>query len=193
VVIVETVGVGQSESTVASMVDFFLLLLLTGAGDELQGIKKGVLELADAIAVNKADGQNIEKAKEARKIYENALHLLTPTSPHWHPPVLTCSGLTMEGIPEIWGTVMAHRKKMIETEALQINRKKQNIEWMWALVEEQLKLRFFQNERVKNRLPGIIQSVEQDKMGPTKAAFYLLSLLDMQSNQRMISNGTYSR
>ena len=106
VIIVETVGVGQSETTVASMVDFFLVLMLAGAGDELQGIKRGVLELADALAINKADGDNIEKAQKAAKIYTTALHMLQPASPNWDPPVLTCSALEMTGIAEIWQTVL---------------------------------------------------------------------------------------
>jgi LAO/AO transport system kinase len=114
VMIVETVGVGQSETTVASMVDFFLVLMLAGAGDELQGIKKGVLELADAIAITKADGDNVDKALKARQAYEYALHLLAPASPAWHPPVLTCSARAMEGVDRIWETVLAHRQ-IVET------------------------------------------------------------------------------
>ena len=112
VMIVETVGVGQSETTVASMVDFFLLLMIAGAGDELQGIKKGVLEVADAIAVNKADGDNIEKAERACQQFENALHYLTPASPVWAPRAMTCSSLEADnpGILKIWETVLEHRR-----------------------------------------------------------------------------------
>src|SRR6056297_272375 len=106
VIIIETVGVGQSEASVASMVDFFLVLILAGAGDELQGIKRGILELADAIAVNKADGENIKNAKQTRKAFADALHLLLPSSSTWVPPVMTCSALTMAGINEIWDTVL---------------------------------------------------------------------------------------
>ncbi|MCP3955615.1 MAG: methylmalonyl Co-A mutase-associated GTPase MeaB, partial [Desulfobacterales bacterium] len=98
VILIETVGVGQSETTVASMSDFFLVLMLAGAGDELQGIKKGVLELADAVTINKADGDNIEKAEKARKSYEMALHLLNPATPTWSPPVMTCSAMEMTGL-----------------------------------------------------------------------------------------------
>jgi LAO/AO transport system kinase len=111
VAIVETVGVGQSETTVSSMVDFFLVLMISGAGDELQGIKKGVLELADAIAINKADGNNIKKAEIAKKEYENALHFLNPASSTWTPPVLTCSAVEMTGIDEIWNNILLHKKK----------------------------------------------------------------------------------
>src|SRR5210317_1087126 len=111
VIIVETVGVGQSETTVASMVDFFLVLMLAGAGDELQGIKKGILELADAIAINKADGDNVENAKRAVKAYETALSLLNPSSPSWKAPVLTCSALEMIGIEDIWNVVLDHKER----------------------------------------------------------------------------------
>jgi LAO/AO transport system kinase len=134
VVIVETVGVGQSETTVASMVDFFLVLMIAGAGDEIQGIKKGILELADAIAVNKADGDNVKKAEVARKQYETAIHYLAPSLPIWTPPVLTCSALEMIGIEEIWQTVLEHREKFMETGELEANRRKQAVDWMWSLV-----------------------------------------------------------
>ncbi len=110
--IVETVGIGQSEMTVASMVDFFLVLMLAGAGDELQGIKKGFLELADALAINKADGDNRERAGIAQKDYETALHLLRPASPNWSPPVLMCSARERTGIEEIWAVVLKHREVM---------------------------------------------------------------------------------
>jgi LAO/AO transport system kinase len=142
IIIVETVGVGQSETTVASMVDFFLVLMLAGAGDELQGIKKGVLELADAIAINKADGNNIEHAKKAKIEYEKALNLLTPSSKIWSPPVLTCSAVTLDGIDKIWQTILDHRKKLESSGELADKRRKQALDWMWALVEEGLRDRF---------------------------------------------------
>ena len=126
VMVVETVGVGQSETTVASMVDFFLVLMLSGAGDELQGIKKGVLELADAIAITKADGDNIEKAKRARKEYETALHLINPSSSNWSPPVVTCSALKLEGVENIWDIVLNHREKLKSTGVFEENRKNQS-------------------------------------------------------------------
>ena len=117
VIIVETVGVGQSETEVSSMVDFFLVLMLAGAGDGIQGIKKGVLELADAVAINKADGDNIEKAKKARKEYEAALRLLAPSTPTWTPPVVTCSSVEMTGINEIWQMDIdgSHLKQLTRT------------------------------------------------------------------------------
>jgi LAO/AO transport system kinase len=178
VIIVETVGVGQSESTVASMVDFFLILMLAGAGDELQGIKRGVLELADAIAVNKADGDNIEKAEKARQAYENAIHLLSPASPNWTPPVLKCSALEMTGIDEIWQTGLAHRKTLLETGELEQKRRNQALDWMWSLVEEGLKAKFFQNSAVMERLPKMTREVETGRISPVEAANHLLLALD---------------
>jgi LAO/AO transport system kinase len=178
VIIVETVGVGQSEITVASMVDTFLVLMLAGAGDELQGIKKGVLEIADAIAVNKADGDNVLKAEQARKAYEYALHLLTPVSPLWFPPVLTCSAKEMTGIRQIWETVLDHRKKLIDAGELDIKRKQQSLAWMWSLVEEGLKERFRRNPEVKKGLRKISRKVEDGTTTPTIAAEKLLSCLD---------------
>jgi LAO/AO transport system kinase len=178
VMIVETVGVGQSETTVASMVDFFLVLMIAGAGDELQGIKKGILELADAVAVNKADGDNIEKAELAKKQYETALHFLAPSSPHWTPPVQTCSALEMTGIDVIWDTVLEHRRKFIATGELEANRKKQAVDWMWALVKEGLKERFYQNPDVIKMLPRILKEVEKGKTASTIAASKLLFFLE---------------
>jgi LAO/AO transport system kinase len=180
VIIVETVGVGQSEITVASMVDTFLVLMLAGAGDELQGIKKGVLEIADAIAVNKADGDNVQKAEMARKAYEYALHLLTPVSPLWFPPVLTCSATEMIGIQQIWETVLDHRKKLIDAGELDIKRKQQSLAWMWSLVEEGLKERFRKNPEVKKCLRTISRKVEDGATTPTIAAEKLLSCLDQK-------------
>ncbi len=178
VMIVETVGVGQSETTVASMVDFFLLLMISGAGDELQGIKKGILELADAVAVNKADGDNVKRAEMARKQYETALHFLAPSSPNWTPPVFTCSAMEMIGIDEIWESVLAHHKRLALTGELQANREKQAVDWMWSLVKEGLKERFYQNPEVNKLLPEILKEVESGKTASTLAADRLLFLLD---------------
>jgi LAO/AO transport system kinase len=178
VMIIETVGVGQSETTVASMVDFFLVLMIAGAGDELQGLKKGILELADAVVVNKADGDNIEKAELARKQYETALHFLTPSSLTWTPPVLSCSALEMTGIDLIWKTVLDHRKRLTDTGELEANRKRQAVDWMWALVKEGLKQRFYKNPEVNKMLPGILKEVENGTTASTIAANRLLFLLD---------------
>lgn len=178
VIFVETVGVGQSETTVAAMVDFFLVLQIAGAGDELQGIKKGVLEIADAIAINKADGDNITRAKLAKKEYETALHFLTPITPTWNPPVLTCSALTMDGVDKVWETVLDHRNKMSATGELEGKRKKQALEWMYFLVKEGLEHWFYKNEKVHKMLPELKKKVESGKMAPTVAASDLLFFLD---------------
>jgi len=182
VIIVETVGVGQSETTVASMVDFFLLLMLAGAGDEIQGIKKGILEIADAVAINKADTNNIQKAQEARQEYEKALNLLRPSSPIWRPPVLTCSAVELTGIDEIWETVLKHRRQLMATDELNQKRKKQAIDWLWSLVEEGLKDRFYQNQGIMTQLPRVIKAVETGEMPPSAAADKLLFFLDKKGS-----------
>jgi LAO/AO transport system kinase len=177
IIIVETVGIGQSETEVSSMVDFFLVLMLAGAGDGIQGIKKGVLELADAVAINKADNDNIEKAKKARNEYEAALHFLIPSTPTWTPPVVTCSAIEMTGINDIWNIVLDHRDKMIKSGELEINRKKQSVNWMWALVEEGLKEILYSNSDVKRLLSKITRDVETGIKTPTVAAGELLLFL----------------
>jgi LAO/AO transport system kinase len=179
VVIVETVGVGQSEVTVASMVDFFLILILAGAGDGLQGIKRGIIELADAIAVNKADGDNIERAQVARRAYEDAVSLLFSSSSTWMPPVITCSAIQLTGVDEIWKTVLDHRKKLTAIGELDLKRKKQALEWMRLLLDEGLKTWFYQLPEVKELLPGLSWSVEKGSITPTMAATTLLGKLEL--------------
>ena len=149
VIIVETVGVGQSETTVASMVDFFLVLQISGAGDELQGIKKGVLEVADAIVVNKADGDNVNRAKLAKRQYETALHLVTPSSPNWSAPVMTCSALEETGLMEVWDTITNHKKIMTATGELDEKRQDQAMSWMWFLVNEGLERWFYDHPEIQ--------------------------------------------
>lgn len=177
VVIIETVGVGQSETEVHSMVDFFLVLMLAGAGDELQGIKKGVLELADALVINKADGDNIDKALKAKKQYENALHLLNPRSRNWTPPVKTCSALSNQGLEKVWEMVVRHRKIVTASGELYENRKAQNQHWMWSILEQGLKERFLQNDRIKAHLPYLKRQVDAGMLSPGAAARKLLDLL----------------
>ncbi len=138
VIIVETVGVGQSETLVHSLVDVFLVLMLAGAGDEMQGIKKGVLELADLVAVNKADGDNSQRAELAAVDYRRALHLLAPQSPSWSTPVVTCSALTGEGLDEIWTLVQKHRRALEETGEREQRRREQQLDWMRNMVRERL-------------------------------------------------------
>ncbi|MBU0993514.1 MAG: methylmalonyl Co-A mutase-associated GTPase MeaB [Proteobacteria bacterium] len=178
VIIVETVGVGQSETTVASMVDFFLVILIAGGGDELQGIKKGILELADALVINKADGDNVSRAAKARKEYETALHLIAPSSATWSPPVMTASALEMTGIETIWETVLDHRDRFIKTGEFELNRRKQAVDWMWALIENGLKERFRTNKNIQRLLPKLTKDVEKGHLGPTAAADQLLFFLD---------------
>jgi LAO/AO transport system kinase len=178
VMIVETVGVGQSETAVASMVDFFLVLMLAGAGDELQGIKKGVLELADAIAITKADGDNVDKALQAARAYASALHLLSPASDHWQPPVLTCSAVSMEGVDLIWETVLEHRQKMRASGEFDIKRRGQALDWLHALVDDGLKERFMRHPKIRQHFPRYQRDVTRGDTSPTVAAQELLFFLD---------------
>lgn len=178
VMVIETVGVGQSETAVASMVDFFLVLMLAGAGDEIQGIKKGVLELADAIAINKADGDNIDIARQAAKAYEKALHLLIPASPNWTPPVMTASAVSGEGIENIWETVLRCREVYKTSGELAAKHRDQAVDWMWAILETDLKKRFHNHPSIKAQLPKMIEAVKGSQKTPTAAAADLLFLLD---------------
>lgn len=138
VILVETVGVGQSETAVAEMVDFFLVLMISGAGDELQGIKRGVLELADMIAVNKADGDNRARAMKAASEYAAALNIMQAGSTAWRPPVLTCSGLKNEGLQELWSKIVEHRQIMSESGDLNSVRARQRVGWLWTIIEDRL-------------------------------------------------------
>ena len=177
VVMVETVGVGQSETRVSTMVDFFLALLIAGAGDELQGIKRGILEVADAVAINKADGDNLERAERARKEYETALHLVMPSSRSWTPPVLTCSSVTEGGTADVWGTVQDHRRIMEDTGEFGQRRRQQALDWMWTMVEDGLKQRLYENETVKRKIPKISEQVEKELISPSAAAEEILSYI----------------
>ncbi|KGO34674.1 protein kinase [Desulfobulbus sp. Tol-SR] len=177
VIIVETVGVGQSETTVASMVDFFLILMIAGAGDELQGIKKGVLEVADAIVINKADGDNILRAQMAQKDYQTALHLLMRFDPVWSPPVLTCSSLEMTGLEGIWQTIADHRAAHTAADLLEAKRREQSLDWMDFLLDEGLRQWFYGNPAIRSQLPGIRTDVAAGKLSPTAAADRLLDYL----------------
>ena len=178
VMIVETVGVGQSETAVASMVDFFLVLMLAGAGDELQGIKKGVLEMADAIAITKADGDNVDKARQAALAYASALHLLSPASAHWQPPVLTCSAVTLEGVDAVWQTVLDHRRKMQASGEFDIKRRGQALDWLQALVDDGLRERFLKHPKIRQHFPRYQREVARGDASPTVAANELLFFLD---------------
>jgi LAO/AO transport system kinase len=176
VVLVETVGVGQSETTVAEMVDFFLVLMLPGAGDELQGIKKGILEIADMVAVNKADGDNARRAQMAAREYEAALHILTPASPNWMPPVVKCAGLTGLGLEELWAKVEEHRRIFTETGEREAKRRAQQVRWMWSMLEDRLMAGLRSESHVKAALPGIEAEVAKGLLTPSRAVETILDL-----------------
>lgn len=174
IIIVETVGVGQSEITVASMVDFFLLLQLTGAGDELQGIKKGVMEIADAILINKAEGDNRPRAELARKQYQNALHLLKPKSYDWQVPVLLCSALHHQGIDEVWQSVLDFVSIMRQNGVFDQKRRLQATDWMWSQVMDELKSLFLRDKNVAPLLDPIQTAVSAGTTTPRAAARRLI-------------------
>ncbi len=174
-IIVETVGVGQSEIAVHSMVDFFLLLLLPGAGDELQGIKRGIVEMADLIAVNKADGDRITLAKQAKRSYKNALHLYPIKESKWTPKVLTCSALDNIGIGNIWKTIVEYQTHAKENDFFAYNRKRQAHYWLHESIQAQLKQRFYNDETIKNTLTSIEKSVNDNRISPFKAAQDLIN------------------
>jgi LAO/AO transport system kinase len=169
VVLVETVGIGQSETAVADMTDFFLVLMLAGAGDELQGLKKGVIELADMIAVNKADGDNVKRAKAAAAEYAAALHILNPRSPNWSPPVVTYSALTGDGLAELWTQVLAHRERLAAAGELAARRKEQQVKWLWAMLDERLIARLKSDPALKSRLPKLERAVADGRLSPALA------------------------
>ncbi|MCA1784587.1 MAG: methylmalonyl Co-A mutase-associated GTPase MeaB, partial [Desulfobacteraceae bacterium] len=159
VVLVETVGVGQSETAVAAMVDFFLVLMIAGAGDELQGIKKGVLELADGIAINKADGDNQDRVARAKKDLENAMHMIIPATANWQTPVMTCSSVVENGTVPVWETVLEHKKICKTSGEFDQRRKSQALEWMWTLVDEGLKQMFKNNQNINAQIPAVSHQV----------------------------------
>ncbi|WP_137389987.1 methylmalonyl Co-A mutase-associated GTPase MeaB [Rhodoligotrophos defluvii] len=177
VVLVETVGIGQSETAVADMVDFFLVLLLPGAGDDLQGIKKGVIELADMLAVNKADGDNAARARRAISDYRAALQILVPPGAAWTPPVLAISGLNNIGLDEMWAEVERHRALSEKSGALGARRNEQQIKWLWSMLEEGMIQRLKSDPRVKARLPVLEADLRQGRTTATLAATEILKLL----------------
>jgi LAO/AO transport system kinase len=177
VVLVETVGIGQSETAVADMTDFFLALMLPGAGDELQGIKKGLVELADMIAVNKADGDNVKRATTAAAEYRAALHILTPRSPNWTPPVLTYSALTGSGIEELWNQVLLNRERMLQSGEHAALRREQQVKWMWSMLEERVLGRLKTDASLRARLPQIETAVAEGRLAATLAVAEIAAAL----------------
>jgi LAO/AO transport system kinase len=177
VVLVETVGIGQSETAVCDMTDFFLALMLPGAGDELQGIKKGLVELADMIAVNKADGDNIKRANLAAGEYRGALHILTPRSEHWHPPVVTYSALTGAGIDTIWQKVLDHRTAMNASGEFDARRRDQQVKWMWSMFEQLTMARLRSDASVRTKVKRIEAEVAGGRISPALAAEQIAEML----------------
>lgn len=177
VVLVETVGIGQSETAVADMTDFFLALMLPGAGDELQGIKKGLVELADMIAVNKADGDNIMRARAAAAEYRAALHILNPRSTTWQVPVVTYSAMTGDGVAELWAKVLEHREKLSKTGEFSARRREQQVKWMWAILEDRWRGRIASDSKLKAKLPQIEKAVAEGRLSPALAVDDILATL----------------
>ncbi|NBC17551.1 MAG: methylmalonyl Co-A mutase-associated GTPase MeaB [Bacteroidetes bacterium] len=176
IVFVETVGVGQSEIAVHSMVDFFLLLALTGAGDELQGIKRGIIEMADAIVITKADGPNAKRARETRGQYRNALHLFPARSSGWKPKVLTCSAVTGEGIDAVWTTVREYEQLARDQSTFAQRRREQAQYWMHQTIEDRLRTEFFNDGEVQQALETVEQAVRAGQMSSVAAAERLLQV-----------------
>lgn len=176
VVLVETVGVGQSETAVADMTDTFLVLMLPGAGDELQGIKKGIIELADIVAVNKADGANLARARAAAGEYRAALHVLGGREPFWATPVLTYSGLTGEGVEALWAKVLEHRNRSEAAGALGARRSAQQVKWMWTLLDERVRERMRAEPALRAQLPSIEHAVAAGSLSPTLGAAKIADL-----------------
>lgn len=177
IIIVETVGVGQSEVTVADMVDIFVVLLLPGGGDELQGIKKGIIELADIIAINKADGDNASRAERSASEYRAALSLLTPASAHWQPPVVAISGLKNLGLDKLWDQITSHRDRLTATGEFQSRRRDQSVRWMHDMLSDELRRLMMSNSQVAAALKQAERDVHAGHLAPSAAVTHILSLM----------------
>jgi LAO/AO transport system kinase len=180
VILIETVGVGQSEVTVRSMVDFFLLIVLTGAGDELQGIKRGVMELADALVINKADGDNKVRAQSTKAEYDRILHYLQPATEGWVTRAFTCSSLSGEGVADIWAVIEDFRKKAVKSGVFHARRRAQTLDWVYTMVREHLQLRFFNHPVVTAITPRVEQAVLEGKLSATMAVRELINAFEKQ-------------
>lgn len=182
-ILIETVGVGQSETAVHSMVDFFLLLKISGAGDELQGIKRGIMEMADAIIINKADGDNIKKANLAKAEFNRALHLFPAKKSGWTPTTSTCSAITQDGIPEVWQTILKFLELTKGNNYFFEKRKEQNQYWMLETINEQLKTNFYNHPEIQKLLESTKKAVSADEISPFAAAQELLNVY--QTNKKL--------
>jgi len=178
VIVVETVGTGQSETAVADMTDFFLALMLPGAGDELQGLKKGVVELADMIAITKADGDNVARANAAAAEYWAALHILTPRVAAWQPPVVTCSALTGDGIAALWDYIADHARRLMATGAFLARRREQQVKWMWAMLDDRLRARLA-DPALLAKLPQLERAVADGRLAPALAVDEIVNILGL--------------
>jgi len=177
VILVETVGIGQSETAVSDMTDFFLALMLPGAGDELQGIKKGLVELADMIAINKADGDNIKRANLAAADYRSALHILQPRSEHWQPPVVTYSALTGAGIAGLWQKIVDHRNAMTASGDFAARRRQQQVKWMWSMLEQRVLARLRADTSTRARVKKTAAEVAAGHLTPALGAEQIAGML----------------
>lgn len=180
VIIIETVGVGQSETTVRSMVDFFMLVVLTGAGDDLQGIKKGIMELADAIVINKADGDNLVRAKVARGEYERMIEFIRPATEGWPTHAYLASAVEKTGLPELWQVIQVFKKLTTESGVFQKRRDSQLLDWMYAMIDEHLHNLFFGDAVITGRMPEIKEAVLNGVISPTQAVAELIKMFDVK-------------
>jgi len=184
IIIIESVGVGQTDIAMRSMVDFFLLLLLPGAGDELQGIKKGIVEIADAVAINKADGDNRLRAEQARMEHDAALHYLPPATPGWKTEVQLCSGLTGEGIPEIWTRIQQFYATLEPRGQIASRRRQQTLDWLTDLLHEELRRRFYRDPQVMARIPALREALLRGETTAVLAAKTLLAIHHPEKDAR---------
>ncbi len=182
IIIVETLGVGQGELQVRTMVDFFLLMQIAGAGDELQGLKKGIIEIADAIVINKADGQNEMPARQAKEEIERALHYLTHNENDWKVPVLTCSALNNEGVDEIWQVISSYINKMKVNNTFAGNRNAQKKDWLFKIIDDRFRNIFFKQADIMNELKKAENEVLNDKILPIQAADKVIDLIKRKYN-----------
>ena len=180
VILIETVGVGQSETTVRSMVDFFLLVVLTGAGDELQGIKKGIMELADAIVVNKADGDNLMKAKVTRAEFERMIEFIRPATEGWQTHAFLCSAVKKTGLKELWQLMQLFAKTTKESKVFQRRRELQLLDWMHSMIDEHLHNLFFDDPVITGRMPEVREAVLKGVISPTQGVAELVHLFDVE-------------
>ena len=177
-IIIETVGVGQSETAVHQLTDFFLLLMLAGAGDELQGIKRGIMEMADGMAITKADGSNFDRAKMARAEYARALHLFPPTESNWIPEVITCSSTENKGINEIYDMVDKYKRHTVTNHYFETKRIQQTKQWLHQTINDSLIERFYSNTQVKEEILKIEQQLKNESINPYQAAMDLLKKIN---------------